>query len=263
MTDVCAHYFQKILKEIQVIVSCLSWDTENDPDILGMIGASFALASSHIPWNGPLSAVRVGKVDGNFIINPNYAERAQGTMDLTLAALERDGKILINMVEMGAKEVSETDVLEAMQFAEKTLHDIIHFQQEIVKKIGKPKVEFVAAVDLEIAKDLKEFLGERLDNALTNAPAGEKNMGEADVLKAECVAMIKEKYPDQGKEKQVLYFFEKETEHILIRNILEKINDQTAELQKKFGNYGVKLQYFHALMEAEYFTADLLKFYLF
>ncbi|MDO8530291.1 MAG: polyribonucleotide nucleotidyltransferase [bacterium] len=209
-------------KEIQAIVSCLSWDTENDPDILGMIGASFALASSHIPWNGPLAAIRVGRANGELILNPSYQQRAEGTMDLTLAALERDGKLLINMIEMGAKEITESDVLAAMEFAEKSLKEILNFQKEIVKKLGKEKAAFTASVELDVEKDIKEFLGNKLDEALTHAPKGEKNMAGADLLKQEAMAMIKEKYPDQGKEKQVLYFFEKETERILIHNILEK-----------------------------------------
>lgn len=208
-------------KEVQVITTCLSWDGENDPDLFGMIGASFALASSHIPWNGPLAAVRVGKVNGEFVLNPTYKERAEGTMDLTLAALERDGKVLINMVEMGAKEVSEEDVVRAMEFAEKTLHQIIEFQKGIVKKMGKEKVAFDAAVHLDVQKDIEDLLGNRLEQTITNAPKGEKNMEGVSALKEECVKMVKEKYPDQGKEKQVLYFFEKETEKILIHNILE------------------------------------------
>jgi len=208
-------------KEVQVITTCLSWDGENDPDLFGMIGASFALASSHIPWNGPLAAVRVGKVNGEFILNPTYKQRAEGTMDLTLAALERDGKVLINMIEMGAKETGEDEVLAAMEFAEKTLHQIINFQKDIVKKIGKEKVTFLAAVDLDIEKEIKEFLGSKLEETLMNAPKGEKNMAGVDALKEECITMIKEKYEGQGKEKQVLYFFEKETERLLIHNILE------------------------------------------
>src|SRR3989344_3029021 len=124
-------------KEVQVITTCLSWDSENDPDIIGMIGASFALASSNIPWNGPLGAIRIGRINGNFIINPTYKQRVEGDIDLTLSAIEKNGEILINMIEMGAKEAQESDVLEAMQFAQKALGEIINFQKEIAKKIGK------------------------------------------------------------------------------------------------------------------------------
>src|SRR3989344_5086264 len=97
-------------KEVQIIVTCLSFDGENDPDILSMIAASFALAISHIPWNGPLAAVKVGKVDGKFVLNPTSKEREASQFELTLSAIEHEGEILINMIEMGAREVSEEQV---------------------------------------------------------------------------------------------------------------------------------------------------------
>ena len=108
-------------KEVQVIVTCLSWDGENDPDILGMIGASFALSVSNIPWNGPLGAIRVTRNNGEWIFNSNYAQRKECDMDLTLGAIERDGDILVNMIEMGSKEVSEKDFLDAYEIAKKEL----------------------------------------------------------------------------------------------------------------------------------------------
>ena len=209
-------------KEVQVITTCLSWDSENDPDIIGMIGASFALASSNIPWNGPLGAIRIGRINGNFIINPTYKQRVEGDIDLTLSAIEKNGEILINMIEMGAKEAQESDVLEAMQFAQKALGEIINFQKEIAKKIGKEKAVFATEVQIDIEKDIREFLKNKLDDAITSAPKGEKNLSAAEVLKTETIKFIEDKYPSEGKSKQVLPFFEKEIEKILIHNILEK-----------------------------------------
>lgn len=209
-------------QEVQVIVTCLSWDGENDPDILGMIGASFALATSNIPWNGPLGAIRVGRVNGEFIFNPNYEQRKAGDMDLTLSAIEKDKDVLINMIEMGAKEVSEKDVLQAYETAKKELKKIIDFQMQAVKKIGKEKDAVVPAVDLDIENEIKDWLGDKLEKAINTAPAGEKNLGAAEVLKQELVKYLAEKYPGQGKEKQVLAFFEKEIERIIIKNIIEK-----------------------------------------
>jgi len=212
-------------KEVQVVVTCLSWDGENDPDILGMIGASFALATSNIPWNGPLGAIRVTK-NGEWTFNSNYAQRKETDMDLTLSAIEKDGDILVNMIEMGAKEVSEKDVLEAYEVAKKELKKIIDFQIKAVKKIGKEKDKFEPAVELDIENEIKEFLGNKLEKAITNAPAGEKNLGEAEILKQELIKYLAEKYPGQERPKgypeQVLAFFEKEIERIIIKNILEK-----------------------------------------
>ena len=209
-------------KEVQVIISCLSWDSENDPDMLGMIAASFALATSNIPWNGPLGAIRIGRTNGEFIINPSYKQREEGDMDLTLSAVNKEGDILVNMIEMGAKEASENDVLEAATLAEKILSQIIDFQKKIVEKIGKKKMDFNPAVELDIKKDIEEFLGERLEQAITNANPGEKNLSGVDALKKELAIFIEEKYPNQQKAKQVLPFFEKETERIIIKNIIEK-----------------------------------------
>jgi len=209
-------------KEVQVIVTCLSWDGENDPDILGMIGASFALATSQIPWNGPLGAIRVTKTNGEWVFNSNYAQRKESTMDLTLSAIEKDGDVLVNMIEMGAKEVSEKDVMEAYEVAKKELKKIIDTQISAVKKIGKEKDVFEPAVELDIENEIKEWLGDKLEKAVTHAPAGEKNLGATEVMKAELVKYLAEKHPGEGKEKQVLAFFEKEIERIIIKNIIEK-----------------------------------------
>jgi len=209
-------------KEVQVIITCLSFDGENDPDILAMIGASFALATSNIPWNGPLGAIRVSKINGEFVFNPTYEQKKESDMDLTLSAINQNGEILVNMIEMGAKEVSEDDVLKATKLAEEEIKKIIDFQIQAVKKIGKEKDEFLPAVELDIENEIKDWLGDKLEKAITNAPAGEKNLGTTEILKQELVKYLSEKYPNEGKEKQVLSFFEKEIEKIIIKNIIEK-----------------------------------------
>jgi len=209
-------------KEVQVIVTCLSWDGENDPDILGMIGASFALATSQIPWNGPLGAIRVTRNDGKWIFNSNYQQRKDGDMDLTLSAIEKDGDILVNMIEMGAKEVVEKDVMEAYEVAKKELKKMIEAQISAVKKIGVKKDIFEPAVELDLAGEIKEFLGDRLEKAINEAPKGEKNLGTTELLKMELIGHLTLKYPGQGKEKQVLAFFEEEIEKIIVRNIIER-----------------------------------------
>jgi polyribonucleotide nucleotidyltransferase len=209
-------------REVQVIVTCLSWDGKNDSDILGMIGASFALAVSNIPWLGPLGAIRVGRINGEFIFNPTYEQRKISDMDLTLSGIEKDKEILLNMIEMGAKEVSEDDVLLAYEKATKELLKIIDFQKQAVKKIGKEKDLFEPVVDIETENEIKEFLGDKLERAIDSAPSGEKNFEATEILKQETIKYIQEKYPKEGKEKQVLAFFEKEIERIIVKNIIEK-----------------------------------------
>ena len=221
---------QDFRKEVQVVVTCLSWDGENDTDILGMIGASFALSVSNIPWAGPVGAVRISRVNGEWIFNPNYEQRKESQMELTLSAIEKNGEVLVNMIEMGANEVSENDVLEATKKSEPEIKKIIELISKTAKKIGKEKFVPTPAVELDIENEIKGWLGDpsnpsgpsRLEKAISNAPAGEKNLGEADALKQELAIYMEKKYPGEGKGKQVLAFFEKEIERIIIKNILEK-----------------------------------------
>ncbi|PIQ05110.1 MAG: polyribonucleotide nucleotidyltransferase, partial [Candidatus Nealsonbacteria bacterium CG18_big_fil_WC_8_21_14_2_50_37_10] len=99
--------FPKDLKrEVQIVVTCLSWDRENDPDIIGLIAASLVLSLSKVPWSGPISAVRVGKIGDEFILNPTYEEREKSELDLVITGVKKSGEILINMLEAEASEIS-------------------------------------------------------------------------------------------------------------------------------------------------------------
>lgn len=209
-------------REVQVIVTCLSWDGENDPDIPAIIAASFALSISDIPWKGPLGAIRVGKVGHQLVLNPTYKERREGVMDLTLSAIKKDSEVLVNMIELGGKEVVEDEVMNAYEQAKDVLLSIIEFQEKHVKKYAKEKAAVPSAVEIDMNKDMKEFLGDRLDDAINNAPAKEKGLSAVELLKEELTKFIIEKYPDEDKGKQVLPYFKAETERIIIKNILEK-----------------------------------------
>lgn len=121
--------------EVQVIVSALSFDGENDPDILGLIGASCALHISDIPWNGPIGCIRIGHVDGEFMINPSYVAREKSKIDLDVAGTKE--KVI--MIEAGAKEAPEEIVLEAFAFAQKHLDAPIQLIEEVRAAVGKEK----------------------------------------------------------------------------------------------------------------------------
>jgi polyribonucleotide nucleotidyltransferase len=129
---------QTMRNDVQVVVTVLSWDGENDPDILSLVGASTALAMSNIPWKGPIGAVRVGRVDGEWVLNPNYDGREKSDLDLILAA-SRDQHI---MIEGQANEVQEDDVLAALEFGHKHLGSVIDLIEEVVKKVGQSKIGF-------------------------------------------------------------------------------------------------------------------------
>ncbi|MFA6405510.1 MAG: polyribonucleotide nucleotidyltransferase, partial [Candidatus Paceibacterota bacterium] len=146
--------------EIQVVVTVLSLD-KYDPDILGVIASSLALATSEIPWNGPVGAVRIGKLKNSedFLINPSYdmrnlsadAEINNEDYELDIIACGKDGTI--NMIEVGSNEVSEDILMKALEVANEELKKIQKFQENIIKEIGKKKIEIKK---VEIAPDLQK-----------------------------------------------------------------------------------------------------------
>ena len=153
-------------KEVQVIITCLSWDGKNDPDILGLIASSVILSISNIPWEGPLGTIRVGKVNGEWILNPTYEQREESELDLVLSAIEKDGKLLINMIELSSKEIPESEILEATKVAEPELKKIIDFQRKIAEKIAKKKDSFIPPSDPSLEKEIREFLKDKLESVI-------------------------------------------------------------------------------------------------
>lgn len=217
--------FPKDLKrEVQVVVTCLSWDKENDPDIIGLIAASLALSISNIPWLGPISIVRVGQIDEKFVLNPSYAEREKINFDLAAAGLEcpeaeilgnkKGDNILVNMMEAEGNEVDEDLVLKAIDFAKPYLQELINFQKEITKEIGKEKTDTgTTATDPELDKEIRTFLGDRLEKALFESTLGK--LKEADLLKEELIYFISNSYPDNKKISYVKDFFEEEVNRLI------------------------------------------------
>ncbi len=158
---------KELTNEVQVIATCLSWDAQNDPSTLGLLGASLVLGMSQIPWQGPVAVLRIGYVDGNFVLNPTYEEREKGTLEIVLAGIETEGEILINMIEAGASEVSDETILGAYDFAKPFLKDILDFQNKVLKEIAKPKA-IIAKTELDnlIIEKVKNYLSDKLENAL-------------------------------------------------------------------------------------------------
>ncbi|MBL9167250.1 MAG: polyribonucleotide nucleotidyltransferase [Verrucomicrobiales bacterium] len=149
--------------EVQVQSILLSADGENDPDILSVIGASAALTVSDIPWDGPLGAVRIGRVDGKFVANPTHAELAQSDLDLVYVGNSTD----IVMFEGAAKEISEADFSAALQFAQEACAPMIAAQKDMAAKAGKPKRKIeITVVPDEILNDAKALAGDRMVAAL-------------------------------------------------------------------------------------------------
>ncbi len=213
--------FPKNLKRgVQVVNTVLSWDGKNDPDILGLIASSIALVVSDIPWQGPIAAIRIGKLENTFILNPSYEEREKSKMNLVFCGTESAGQILINMIEGGLEEVKEEVVLEALKFGKPYLKTIIDFQKKIAKDISKEKVSLeLEAIDWELEKKMREVLGEKLEGALFQ-PKKEERVKSLDILKKELISLIEREYPD--KLSYARDFFEKEIERLVHQNIIEK-----------------------------------------
>ena len=135
--------------EVQVVNTILSVDQDNTPEMTALFGSSLATSISQIPFNGPVAGVKVGRVNGEFIINPTAEQTELSDIDLTVAGT----KDAINMVEAGAKEVSEKDMLDALMFGHDAIKELVAFQEEIIDKIGVIKMDYEV---LEITDELKE-----------------------------------------------------------------------------------------------------------
>jgi len=140
------------MDEVQIIAIVLSADQENDPDMLSVIGASAALSLSPIPWDGPVGAARIGLADGQFIVNPTHTQREAGQMELIVAGPEG----LVNMIEVGAKEVPDEKAVEALALAQEAIAAVIDMQRELVRKAGATKQEFAGPTDVSELEALIE-----------------------------------------------------------------------------------------------------------
>ena len=209
-------------REVQVVTTVLSWDEENDPDVVGLLAASLSLSISDTPWSGPIGVVRIGKIDKEFLLNPTYELREKSQIDLVLAGVEEGGEILINMAEGNFEEVKEDLILEAFDFAKNYLKEIINFQKEIIKKIGKEKIEIKPPlIDSKLEKEIRDFLENKLEEALYQK---EKiyRFEQLNKLREELSNFIETNHPGEGKIKYALDFFEKEIERLIQENILKK-----------------------------------------
>jgi len=180
---------QRIRQDIQVVSTVLSFDNENDPDILSLVASSLALAVSDIPWNGPLAGLRVGMIDGKLLLNPDYLQREKSDFEVVIAGTESK----VNMLEIKAKETPEDKILEAIAFAQPHLNKIVAWQKEIQKEIGAQKMELVfEEPSPEFISLIKTFLQEHLENVVY---ADHKNpqIGGLSQLREDLIAHMKTK----------------------------------------------------------------------
>src|SRR4030081_256337 len=183
------------LYDTQVISILLSADGQNDPDMLAINGASAALCVSDIPFAGPIGAVRVGRVNGQFVANPTHTEREQSDLDLVYVGTEND----IIMIEGAANEVPEADFVKALEFAHGHAREMIRIQKELAAQVGKPKREMpLLQVNEELLEIAYKVAGDRIEGALyTQGKVARAKAGEA--LGQELKISIPEKHPETDK----------------------------------------------------------------
>ena len=183
--------------EVQVFVTVLSADQENDADILGVIAASTALSLSPVPWKGPLGAVRVGRVEGNWILNPTFQHLEFSTIDLVVSGTADS----VVMVEGGSLEVSEAEILEALKVAQKGIKDVIGLERKLMDKAGAaPDMAWVhAAVDTELQGRAADAAESAMEQAINAKDKASRSAG-VKVVKDRVLAALLADYPERGRE---------------------------------------------------------------
>lgn len=178
--------------EVQVISTVLSVDQDNSPEMTAMLGSSIALSISDIPFEGPIAGVVVGRIDGNFIINPTSEQLEKTDITLTVAGT----KDAINMVEAGCHEVSEEDMVEALMFGHEAIKKLIAFEEEIVKAVGKEKIAVeLASFDEELERKVRDFASPKMKEAIQIKEKLEK-YAAIDKVKEDTIVYINEEYKD-------------------------------------------------------------------
>ena len=202
--------------DVQVVCTVVSVEKDNLPEILAINAASMALCLSSIPYTIPVAGVKIGLIDGEFILNPTSEQREKSTLDLTVCATNEK----VMMIEAGGNEIPEDTMISAIEFGFNSCKQIIAFQEEAMKKFGKVKEEpILFKVDEELEKDVKDFASEMVKEAMYIMDKDERNIAMDEVNK-KVFAEFEEKY--EGKEgdiKEVLYAMQKSVvRHMLLKD---------------------------------------------
>ncbi len=194
--------------ETQVIAFVLSHDGENDADVLAAVGASAALTISDIPFHGPMGEVRVGRLNGSFIVNPTFQQLKDCDIDLTVGGTEDS----LMMVEGESKQISEGELLEALKFAHEEIKKIVRLQNELKSEVGKPKMAISQVeVDASLKKDVYDLAYDKLKQIVHSILAKEERSQKNNELSELVKTSLAEKYPEQEKViGEILHDLEKE-----------------------------------------------------
>jgi polyribonucleotide nucleotidyltransferase len=201
--------------DVQIVVTVLSVDQENDYDILSIIGASAALSVSDIPFAGPVGAVRVGYIDDNLVINPLESQMPQSRLDLAIAGTAD----AVMMVEAGAKELPEEMMLEAVRFGHEAMQDIIKMQEKLAQAVNIAKRPFTPPpVDEELQTKVAEFVQPRFEAAVRSSDKASRSAALS-LVQEELIQALGQEYPERLKD--IIAFYEKELKAYVRNNILD------------------------------------------
>ncbi|MCF7906311.1 polyribonucleotide nucleotidyltransferase [Patescibacteria group bacterium] len=222
---------QKIRNDIQIIITCLSIDEENSPDILGIIGASCVLSISDIPWNGPVAGIRIGYKNNEYIVNPSYEARKNLDLELTVSGTGEK----ITMIESGAKEISEDIAEKAFEIAMKEMSSVVDFLNSIQKEIGKEKINVAELynneeIDENLVNITKDYINKNIEKYLFNIPVGTKKERKEilKTLKEEAISFLETKIEEEIENKEdyskkiINSFFDEFTEEKVTEAILKE-----------------------------------------
>ena len=185
--------------EVQIISTVLSVDQECSPELTAMFASSLAVSISKIPFNGPIAGVKVGRVNGEFIINPTPEELEISDLDLTVAGT----KDAINMVESSAKEVTEDVMLEALMFGHKAVKELIDFEEQIIEEIGEEKMKYeTLTIEEEMKNHIASLISKKMDKAL-RIKDKLKKYDAIDKIKEETIELYRTEYEDKLKEEEL------------------------------------------------------------
>ena len=201
--------------DVQVVCTVVSVEQDNLPEILAINAASMALSLSSIPFTTPVAAVQVGLIDGNFVLNPTSKEREESILQLTVCAT----KERVMMIEAGGNEIPEDTMIKAIEYGFEKCQDIVAFQEEAMAKFGKEKDEPVLyKPDAELTKDIQEFAGEMIKEAMWITDKDERNAA-MDVVNDKITEEFAEKYPDTfADSKEIVYNMQKEVVRDMLLN---------------------------------------------
>lgn len=203
---------ENFYNDVQVIATPFSVDEDNEPDCMTTIGASIALGISDIPFYGPVAAVSVGYVDGKFIVNPNKDQREKTSLNLTVAGTAD----AINMVEAGANELSEDEMLEAMMVAHAEIKGICGFIQTIIDDIGKEKMEVCEEVETELQRKIKDKYTQDIKNSIRTTDKVQRE-DDINAIEEKCKEDFLEEFPESEDEihKTVDFIMKKEVRRMI------------------------------------------------